>query len=66
MPEQKINIFAATVEHFLAPIAGFLHDDTVSEIMINRFDEVYIERGGKLTRTDVRFEDEAALLAAVN
>ncbi len=63
---EHANIFEATVEHFLKPIAPYLHDDAVSEIMVNAPDEIYIERGGKLEKTDARFEDEDALIAAVN
>lgn len=63
---EHANIFEATVEHFLKPIAPYLHDEAVSEIMVNAPDEIYIERGGKLEKTDARFEDESALLAAVN
>ncbi len=54
-----------TVRRYLDPVLPFLDDDTVSEIMINRYDEVFIERGGRLERTDVRFPDEAMFLAAV-
>lgn len=60
------NIFAHTVEHFLGPILPFLQDEAVSEIMINKFDEVYVERGGTLVKTEARFEDSDAFLAAVN
>jgi pilus assembly protein CpaF len=62
----RADIFAHTVEHFLRPVLPFLHDESVSEIMINRFDEIYIERQGRLVRTEARFEDEASFLAAVN
>lgn len=61
----KANIFETTVEHFLAPIMPFMQDPSVSEIMVNRADEVYVERGGKVTLTDARFDDEEALHAAV-
>jgi pilus assembly protein CpaF len=60
------KIFEATVDHFLAPILPFLQDDQVSEIMVNTPDEIYIEKGGRLVRTEARFEDEDALLSAVN
>lgn len=62
----KKNIFEATVEHFLAPVHEFLQDPSVSEIMINAPDEIYIERAGKLIKTDAKFEDRESLLAAVN
>jgi pilus assembly protein CpaF len=41
------------------PIQPLIEDPTVSEVMVNRADRVYVERGGKLTLTDVKFEDDA-------
>jgi pilus assembly protein CpaF len=68
MTEQvdRINIFEKTVEYFLDPIWPFLQDPGVAEIMINRYDEVYIEKAGKLVKTDARFSDHDAFMAAVN
>lgn len=66
MAKGKLNIFEATVEHFLAPVMEYMRDDTVSEIMINSADDIYIERRGKLIKTDAKFDDEESLLAAVN
>ncbi|MBI2481565.1 MAG: CpaF family protein [Planctomycetia bacterium] len=59
-------IFAASVGYFLSPIAQLLNDDSVTEIMVNRFDRVYTERAGQLHESDARFETEAALLSAVH
>ncbi|MBN1590265.1 MAG: CpaF family protein [Pirellulales bacterium] len=59
-------IFEASLEFFLQPIVGLLGDDTVTEIMVNRFDDVYIERQGKLEHTNCRFASEDALLSAVH
>jgi pilus assembly protein CpaF len=59
-------IFEASLGYFLGPIKPFLEDDTVSEIMINGFDEIYIERRGRLEKTDARFPSEDALLSAVH
>jgi len=61
----EASIFEATVEHFLAPVMDFMADPAVAEIMINRFDEIYVERDGKLEKTAAAFADEQALLAAV-
>ena len=60
------NIYEATVSHFLGPILPFMQDPSVSEIMVNSATEIYVERDGKLVKTDARFEDEDTLLAAVN
>ncbi|HLF29081.1 MAG TPA: CpaF family protein [Anaerolineae bacterium] len=39
------------------PIGPYLRDPTVSEVMVNGPELTYIERGGKLIETDVRFRD---------
>ena len=62
----ETNIFAATVEHFLRPIMPFMDDPSVSEIMINAPDEIYVEKAGRLTLTEAKFEDAEAMMAAVN
>ena len=59
-------IFEASVHYFLEPIRHLLEDQTVSEIMVNRFDDVYIERHGKLEHTEVQFANDDALLSAIN
>jgi pilus assembly protein CpaF len=43
------------------PLERLLHDPTVSEIMVNGPDQVYVERDGKLLPTKVSFLDEAHL-----
>jgi len=64
MAQVKANIFEATIEHFLAPIIPFMRDPAVSEIMVNSADEIYIEREGRLVKTDAKFQDDESLLAA--
>ena len=59
-------IFEASIDYFLSPIGEHLADDSVTEVMVNRFDQVYVERGGRLYETDSRFESEDALLSAVH
>lgn len=39
-----------------------LKEPSISDILVNRFDRVYIERNGKLALTSVRFKDNAHLL----
>jgi pilus assembly protein CpaF len=60
-----IAVYEQTLDHLLGPIRSFLHDPSVSEVMINGFDEIYIERRGKLERTEARFRNEDALRAAM-
>lgn len=49
---------------FLAPVAAYLDDESVSEIMINGSDRIYIERNGKLEEVPEKFVSEPALKAA--
>lgn len=49
---------------FLAPVAAYLDDDSVSEILINGHQSVYIERCGKLEEVSEKFVSEPALKAA--
>ena len=48
------------------PIEPLLKDPTVSDILINTHNLCFVERFGKLERTDVRFKDEAHLLRIIN
>jgi pilus assembly protein CpaF len=59
-------IFESSIAYFLAPVGRLLDDDTVTEVMINGHDRVYIERRGKIEPTDCRFESHDALLSAIN
>jgi pilus assembly protein CpaF len=43
----------------LGPLEPLLKDPTVSDILVNGFDSVYVERGGRLVETNVRFKDQA-------
>lgn len=50
----------------LGPIEPLLSDDTISDILINGNRNVYIERYGRLEKTEVRFKDEDHLLRIIN
>jgi pilus assembly protein CpaF len=49
----------------LGPLEELLADGTISEIMVNRFDQIYIEKGGKLTLSDITFSGEKAVVSAI-
>lgn len=51
---------------FLAPVGGFLGDDSVSEILINGAEQIYVERSGKLELTQAKFSSESQLMAAAS
>ena len=59
------DIFSQTLQEHLAPIQPALSDAAVSDILVNGATEIYIEKQGRLFRTDMKFADEAALDAAV-
>jgi pilus assembly protein CpaF len=59
-------IFEASVNYFLEPIVPVLEDDSVTEIMVNGFDDIYVERRGKLIHTDLCFASDDALLSAIH
>src|ERR1700729_2007753 len=46
----------------LGPLEPLLKDHTVSDILVNRFDRVYIQRAGKLELTGLSFKDNPHLL----
>lgn len=60
------QIFAATIDHYLAPIKEYLDDATVAEVMINGPHDIYIEQSGQIKKLDVAFPDEEAYDAAIN
>ena len=49
----------------LGPLEDFLADDRVTEVMVNRVDQIYVELNGKLVETDSSFTDDAQLLAVI-
>jgi len=46
----------------LGPLEPLLDDENITDIMVNGTDQVYIEQGGKLILTDVKFKNELQLL----
>jgi septum site-determining protein MinD len=49
----------------LGPLETLMADGSISEIMINSKDQIYIERGGKLYLSDMRFTTETQLLRII-
>jgi pilus assembly protein CpaF len=50
----------------LGPLEPLLTDPSISDILANRFDQVYIERQGRLEKTQIRFQDNNHLLKIIN
>ena len=60
------NVFKQTIQQNLGPIAKYLDDKGVSEILVNGPFEIFVERKGKLERVHDKFTSEDDLRAAVN
>jgi pilus assembly protein CpaF len=50
----------------LGPLEPLLKDPTISDILVNRFDRVYVERGGKLEITGLSFKDNQHLMQIID
>ncbi|MEK7429040.1 MAG: CpaF family protein [Pseudomonadota bacterium] len=50
----------------LGPLEPLLKDDTITDILINTHERVYIERGGRLQLSGLRFQDSRHLLRIIN
>ena len=48
------------------PLEPLMDDPTVTDILVDNFDKIYVERQGKLEPTDLRFESEAHLYKLIN
>src|SRR6185369_11362666 len=49
----------------LGPLEPLLKDPTISDILVNRHDTIYIERRGKIERTNVTFKDDEHLMRVI-
>jgi pilus assembly protein CpaF len=59
------EVFEQTLLLFLEPVRPFLDDPTVSEVMINGPDQIFVERKGILHLTEARFASRESLVAAM-
>ncbi len=62
MSEREALVIDVLNELFgLGPLEALLADPSISDILVNRFDQIYIEREGRLSETDIVFRDERHL-----
>ena len=59
------EVFAETLLEFLAPVRQYLDDPSVTEVMINGPEQVYVERRGRLERTGARFSSRESVMCAL-
>lgn len=57
---------ASLVEMYLAPVFEYFSDPQVTEIMVNSFDQIYIERRGQIEKVDATFKNEEAVQTLIH
>ncbi|HEU4800926.1 MAG TPA: CpaF family protein, partial [Gemmatimonadales bacterium] len=50
----------------LGPIQPLINDPEISDVMVNTYKQVFIERNGRIERTDIRFQDDRHLLQVID
>jgi pilus assembly protein CpaF len=66
--EERRQIIREITDDILGygPLEPFLRDDSVTEVMVNNFDRIFVERLGKIERTNAAFADNAHLLRIID
>ncbi|MBN1485071.1 MAG: CpaF family protein [Chloroflexia bacterium] len=65
---ERLRLFESIAAEILGygPIEPLLRDDSITEVMVNGPKQVYIERGGKLHKTDVVFENDEHVMRIID
>jgi pilus assembly protein CpaF len=76
LEEEEINLSAAEKVHIiqqigdgvlgLGPLEPLIRDPEVTEVMVNRADTIYVERGGKIYRASAKFVDDEQLRRTID
>src|SRR5205807_4495855 len=66
-PMERRKFVAEVIQDTLGygPLDPFLADDTVTEVMCNNYDDIWIEREGRIEQTSASFTDEAQYRAVI-
>mgnify|MGYP001146660912 CR=1 FL=1 len=62
---EQIKISVLNEAIGLGPLEKFLSDDSITEIMVNNYAEVFVERDGKLVRSQYGFSSDQAVLSVI-
>ena len=65
---ERENLFSEIEDEVLGlgPLEPFLKDDTISDVLINTYKQIFIERFGKLELSESRFKDDTHLLKIID
>jgi pilus assembly protein CpaF len=66
--QQERHHLVLDIQHEMlgfGPLEPLLNDPTISDILVNTYDKVYVERRGRLELTDVSFHDNAHLMKII-
>jgi pilus assembly protein CpaF len=65
---EREKIFDEIIDEVLGlgPLEPFLKDPSVSDILVNSYKQIYVERFGKLESTDARFKDNDHLMKIID
>jgi pilus assembly protein CpaF len=64
----RVRLVEATTSDMLGlgPLEPLLQDNDISDILVNGYRSVWIERSGKIHKTTVRFRDDQHLMSVIN
>ena len=65
---EREKIFTEILDEVLGygPLEPLLKDHTVSDILVNTYKDIYVERAGKIEATDARFKDDEHLMRIID
>jgi pilus assembly protein CpaF len=66
--QQERHHLVLDIQHEMlgfGPLEPLLNDPTISDILVNTYDKIYVERRGRLELTDVTFHDNAHLMKII-
>jgi pilus assembly protein CpaF len=66
--KEREKIFTEILDEVLGygPLEPLLKDHTVSDILVNTYKDIYVERAGKIEATDARFKDDEHLMRIID